>query len=49
MEILKLALPPLNEIDELSKQINDGDATTEAEIRARITTRIGRAVVALAS
>jgi len=48
LEILKLALPPLNEIDELSKQINDGDATTEAEIRARITTRIGRAVVALA-
>lgn len=48
LEILKLALPPLNEIDELAREINDRDATTEAEIRARISTRIGRAVVALA-
>ncbi|MFM8338125.1 MAG: hypothetical protein ACKODK_21420 [Opitutaceae bacterium] len=48
LEILGLALPPLNEINELASQINDRDATTEAEIRARITTRIGRAVVALA-
>ncbi len=48
LNVLSQAIPRINEITELASQINDGDVVSEGQIRARITQRIGRAVVALA-
>jgi hypothetical protein len=48
VQLLVEALPPANQLIALADQISDADVTTEAQIRARIHQRVGRAVIALA-